>query len=120
MRFGIRARRAITVVEVLVALMLVSVGLLGIAGTSALTLRTATSAVNEHRAAQRAAARLALLSAAGCERAASGAYIHPGTSLREQWVVAPPRAGLALVEARVDWQGGRGRRSLLLKGALLC
>jgi Tfp pilus assembly protein PilV len=120
MRCALRGRRAITVVEVLVALMLVSVGLLGIAGTSALTLRTATSAMRERKAAQRAATRLALLSAAGCERAASGAYMDHGTSMREEWSVAPPRAGLALVEARVDWPGSGGHRSLLLKGALLC
>jgi Tfp pilus assembly protein PilV len=120
MQDRLRARRAITVVEVLVALMLVSVGLLGIAGTSALTLRTATSAVHERRAMQRAAARLALLSAGGCGRAASGASVDPGTSMREQWVVAPPRAGIALAEARVEWQGSGARRSVLLRGALLC
>jgi Tfp pilus assembly protein PilV len=119
MRLNMRARPALTVVEVLVALVLVSVGLLGMAGTSALWLRTATTAAREWSATRRAESRLAILAAAGCERASSGALEAPG--VREQWSVAPPRAGIAFVEARVDWLGSRSqRRTVLLRSALLC
>jgi Tfp pilus assembly protein PilV len=119
MRFNMRARSALTVVEVLVALMLVSVGLLGMAGTSALLLRTATTAARERSATRRAMSRLAALAAGGCARASSGALEEPG--VRERWRVAPPRAGIALVEASIDWQGRSSqRRTVLLQSALLC
>jgi Tfp pilus assembly protein PilV len=119
MRLNMRARSALTVVEVLVALMLVSVGLLGMAGTSALALRTATTAARERSAIRRAESRLAILAAAGCERASSGALQIPGG--REQWSVAPPRAGIAFVEASADWLGSRSqRRTVLLRSALWC
>jgi hypothetical protein len=119
MRFHVRARSALSVVEVLVALMLVSVGLLGMAGTSALSLRTARTAARERRATQRATTRLALLAAAGCGRATSGALDE--ADLREHWSVAPPRGGVSLVEVRVERRAGSPEwRSMLLQSALLC
>jgi hypothetical protein len=119
MRFHLRARSALSVVEVLVALMLVSVGLLGMAGTSALSLRTARTAARERRATQRATTRLAILAAAGCGRATSGALDE--ADLRERWRVAPPRGGVSLVEASIEWRERSAEwRSILLQSALLC
>lgn len=115
----LRTRTGFSVVEVLVALMVVSVGLLGIAGTSALSLSTANAASRERRATRRAAARLALLTAGGCERATSGAV--DDTDVHEQWTVAPFRGGVMLIDERVDWRGSDARlRSVILPGALLC
>jgi Tfp pilus assembly protein PilV len=119
MRFQVRARPALTVVEVLVALMLVSVGLLGIAGTSALSFRTVVAVERERRAMQHATIRFAGLAAAGCARASSG-ELHEA-DLHERWIVASAAGGVALVDASVDWQGkGSQRRSLTLRSALLC
>jgi type II secretory pathway pseudopilin PulG len=119
MRFHWRARSAFSVVEVLVALMLVSVGLLGMAGTSALSLRTAATAARERRATRRATTRLAILAAAGCGRARSGALDE--SDLRERWTVAPPRDGMSLVEVSIDWrERGPEWRSMLLPSAVLC
>jgi Tfp pilus assembly protein PilV len=119
MRSHLRARSALTVVEVLVALMLVSVGLMGIAGTSALSFRTVVAAERERRATQRAILRLARLAAGGCERASSGELQE--SDLHERWTVVAAPAGVALVEAGVEWQGrGSQRRSFVLRSALLC
>jgi Tfp pilus assembly protein PilV len=119
MRFHLRARSALTVVEVLVSLILVSVGLMGIAGTSALSFRAVVAAERERQAMQRVTMRLARLDAGGCQRASSGELNE--ADLHERWTVASPGGGVALVDASVDWQGtGSERRSLVLRSALLC
>jgi Tfp pilus assembly protein PilV len=119
-RLAGRPPSAFTVVEVLAALVVVAVGLLAMAGTSALSLRTAMAAARERRAVQRALTRLAILSAAGCGRAASGALDAPAEGMRERWVVTTPRAGVVMMDEWVEWQGGGRPRSLLLESALLC
>jgi Tfp pilus assembly protein PilV len=119
MRFHLHARSALTVVEVLVALMLVSVGLMGIAGTSALSFRTLVAAERERRAMQRVTIRVARLAAGGCEHAAGGEV--QDADLHERWTVSSRGGGVALVDARVDWQGrGAARRTFALRSALLC
>lgn len=115
-----RRRCGLTVVELLVALMLVSVGLLGIAGSSALALRSARGAAQEERAARRASTRLARLGAAGCERATSGSLNDPGGVPVERWSVGPPRNGTVRLQATVLWTTSRGRRALTIESALLC
>jgi Tfp pilus assembly protein PilV len=108
----------LTVVEVLVALMLVSVGLMGIAGTSALSFRTLVAAERERRATQRVTIRLARLAAGGCERASSGELYE--SDVHERWTVSRA-GGVALVDAGVEWQGkGTQRRSFAVRSAVLC
>jgi prepilin-type N-terminal cleavage/methylation domain-containing protein len=114
-----RPRPAFTLVEVLVAVLLVATGLLGIAGAPAYALRMATAATRERNAVHRAASRLATVSAAGCGRAASGALSVQASGMRERWVVSR-RPGIALTEAQVEWRAAGGPRSLRLEGALLC
>jgi prepilin-type N-terminal cleavage/methylation domain-containing protein len=115
-----RDRHGLTVVEVLVALVIVSVGLLGMAGTSALLLRTATSAAREQRAVRRLDFRLAALAAAGCGRAAGGAAQDPGDGVRERWTVGTAEGGAALLDATAEWRDGRGLRAMSLRSAILC
>ena len=118
MRFQLHARPAVTVVEVLVALMLVSIGLMGIAGTSAISFRTVVASERERRAMQRVTMRLARLTAGGCERASSGEAQE--LDLHERWTVVSTNGGVALVDASVDWSGRGAQRSLVLRSALLC
>ena len=113
-------RLALTVVEVLVALVIVSVGLLGIAGASALALRTATAAAREGQAVRRLHLRLAALTAAGCGRAEGGLAADPGDGVRERWTVGAPVRGAALLEATAEWRVGATTRALVLRSALLC
>jgi prepilin-type N-terminal cleavage/methylation domain-containing protein len=115
-----RARSGLTIVEVLAALVIVSVGLLGMAGTAALSLRTAAAARRERQALRRLDLRQAALTAGGCARATGGAESDPRDSVHEQWTVAAPLGGAALVEARVVWREGGRMRSIAHRSAILC
>lgn len=115
-----RIRAGLTVVEVLVALLVVSVGLLAMAGTSTLALRSASFAARERRALGRLQLRLATLAATGCEGASSGTGAESGDGVREQWTVAPPQGGAALVDASVEWRDGTGTRAMTGRSAILC
>lgn len=115
-----RTRSGFSIVEVLVALVLVTVGLLGIAGNGALAVRVTGAAARERRAAQRASDRIAQLSAQGCAPARSGIASDAATGGSEQWSVGAESNGVALVEARVRWPAPSGAQSILLRSAMLC
>lgn len=120
-RFPQRRRRAgLTVVEVLAALVIVNVGLLGMAGTSVLAVRTAAAAARERRALARLELRLASLHAGGCGSAASGIASAAADDLHERWTVAPESRGAALVDITVDWREGAGRRVTGARSAIIC
>jgi prepilin-type N-terminal cleavage/methylation domain-containing protein len=115
-----RARSGFTIVEVLAALVIVSVGLLGMAGTATLSLRTVATARRERQALRRLALREAALAADGCARATGGLESDARDSLREHWTVAAPRGGAALVEVGVVWREGGQVRSIAHRSAILC
>jgi hypothetical protein len=106
-------------VEVLVALIVVVVGLLGVAGTSAIALRASSAAIRERAAIARARSRLALLESAGCAGANGGERHLPG-GLLDRWTVRPAENGVRLVDALAEWDDADGRRNVLLTSALLC
>ena len=114
------ARSGLAVVEVLVALVIVSVGVLAMAGTSSLSLRTAATATRERLAVRRVNHRLAVLAASGCARAESGVSDGAGDGMRERWTVGPPTAGVALLEASTEWRESNGPRAVVLRSAILC
>ena len=113
-------RRGVSIVEVLVALVLLAIGLLGVAGNGAIAMRASGGAARERRAAQRAADRLATLREQGCAAARSGTLVDPGAALVERWSVGAVTGGAALVDAEVRWRAPAGQRVLLLRGGLLC
>jgi Tfp pilus assembly protein PilV len=112
-------RAGISIVEVLVALVLLAVGLLGIAGNGAIAMRAAVAAARERRAAQRAADRVALLRAQGCAAARSGAAVDPAAALTERWTVSPAANAVAL-DVEVRWRAPAGPRALTLRSGILC
>jgi type IV pilus assembly protein PilV len=112
-------RRAFTVVEVLVALVVVAVGLLGVAGASATALRASNAAMRERSAISRARTRLALIQAAGCLAAADGERLL-GNGLADRWAVAAAEHGVRMVSVSVEWDDLGRRRSFQLRSALLC
>lgn len=109
-----------TVVEVMVALMLLSVGLLAIAGSSTLALRSTYDAARTREATQRISSRLARLAAGGCSSARGGWELGAGGTLREQWSVSGPAAGFAIVTDSVSWASARGPRSFAVTSAIPC
>ena len=112
-------RRGFTVVEVLVALVIVTVGLLGVAGASAMALRASNAALRERAAVTRARTRLALLQAAGCGRA-TGGELPLAAGLVDRWRVEAAVNGVRLMQVRAEWDDVGRRRSVLLRSALLC
>jgi Tfp pilus assembly protein PilV len=115
-----RRRVGISIVEVLVALVLLAVGLLGIAGNGAIAMRASSAATRERRAAQRAADRAASLRADGCSVARSGSYADSSAALDERWVVGVVSRGAALIDVEVRWRAPSGTRAMLLRSAILC
>lgn len=114
-----RTRHGLGIIEVLIALVLVAVGILGIAGASTLALRTATASALEQRAQRLAQLRIAQLSARGCAGASAGAD-SSSSSLREQWTLAAAANGAALLDESVSWTAAGRARRLLLQTAILC
>lgn len=116
-----RPRSAFSIAEVLVALVLLGVGLLGMAGSSALAVRASAGAGRERRAVQRGADRLAHLGARGCAAATGGVHDDSASQLYQRWTVAPAAEGAAVrVDVETRWAAPRGTRSVRLRGALLC
>jgi Tfp pilus assembly protein PilV len=105
---------------VLVALVLLAVGLLGIAGNGAIAMRASSTAMRERRAAQRAADRLAALRADGCSAARSGSSADSAAALDERWIVGSANGGAALIDVGVRWRAPSGSREMLLRSAILC
>jgi len=113
-------RRGFTIAEVVVALTLLAVAMLGMAGSSAITVRTTGAALRERRAVQRAADRLATLRALGCAAARSGTASDAWLALDERWTVTPAANGVALLNEQVRWRAAGGVRTLVLRSAVLC
>ena len=113
-------RTGLTLVEVMVALVLVAVGLLGIAGTSALLFRAAVAQRAERHATRQAALRLAWLASLGCAAARDGSADEAATGLHESWHVAMSTAGVAEVEHHASWPTFGATRSATVRSAFLC
>jgi Tfp pilus assembly protein PilV len=108
------------VVEVLVALVLLTIGLLGVAGNGAIAVRASSAAARERRAAQRAADRVALLRAEGCAAARSGVLDDPAAALTERWTVGGSTAAAVPIDVEIRWRAPSGPRTLLLRSGILC
>ncbi|CAN5919470.1 hypothetical protein BH11GEM1_BH11GEM1_36100 [soil metagenome] len=115
-----QCRPGFSVVEVMVALIVVSVGLLAIAGSTALTLRTSLDATRRHAAAEQAASRVARLTAGGCDRAAGGRAASADGQMTEQWSVGARVNGFLVVSDTVRWTSARGARTFSLASAIAC
>ena len=113
-------RTGLTIVEVLTALVLVSVGLLGMAGTSVLSLRAAAAAERERRALRRLDLRIAALTAGGCGSATQGSAGEFRDGVWERWTVGAATRGAALGDATVEWREGTELRAIVRRSALLC
>lgn len=113
-------RAGLSIVEVLVALVLVAIGMMGVAGSTAIAFRTTLDAARRREAAQRASSRIAQIAASGCALAMAGASTDSARQVSEQWSVSMPVNGFALVTDSVTWTGTRGKSSLALTSALTC
>jgi prepilin-type N-terminal cleavage/methylation domain-containing protein len=109
-----------TIAEVLVALVLFAVALLGVAGSSAIAFRVTGAALRERRAVQRAADRVASLRVQGCSAARGGTATDAALALDERWTITSSANGVTLIDEQVRWRTVQGTRTLLLRSAILC
>jgi Tfp pilus assembly protein PilV len=115
-----RSHHGVSIVEVLVALVLLTVGLLGVAGNGAIAMRASSAAARERRAAQRAADRVAQLRAQGCAAARSGTLVDPAAAISERWTVGATTSAAVPIDVEVRWRAPSGSRTLLLRSGILC
>ncbi|MBX6331173.1 MAG: prepilin-type N-terminal cleavage/methylation domain-containing protein [Gemmatimonadaceae bacterium] len=81
-----RARRGFTLIELVVAIMIMTVGVLGLASTATVVARQLGGAAQQTIAANVAARRLELLRSRHCTALASGSAVTRG--MTEHWGVA--------------------------------
>jgi Tfp pilus assembly protein PilV len=115
MRFN---RAGFTLIEVVVAVVLIDVGLLALVAGSAVLVRQ-TSEIRARSAAMRAATnRLQLLAAQPC--AATTGAVGNAASLREDWsVVLEPNDVREMLD-RVSFSVGRDTHAIVLRTRLPC
>lgn len=121
-----RSRSGLTLVEVLVAVVVLAIGIVALAGGSALVTRMIGRGKVETRAAQAAARRVEALRLAAfsttprCTAAAfaSGGPVMDG-GVSESWVV-PPAGRVRWVRVTVTYLTVRGPRSASLETGIEC
>jgi prepilin-type N-terminal cleavage/methylation domain-containing protein len=116
----------LTLIEVLIAIVVLGVGILALTGGSSMVTRMIGRGKIETRAAQVASRRMEVLrlaAAASSPRCTAAAFssggpaIHNGVS--ESWVV-PPAGRLRLVRVTVTYLTVRGPRSAALETGIEC
>lgn len=115
-----RSRSGFTLLELLVALLLLDLGILCLLATSAVAARELRHARLRDQAAQLAAQRVERLMAGACDSAQSGVAIHPG-GLHEYWSVEPPRGGRRTVRDSIGIGAGSAPfPPVVVEGAIRC
>jgi hypothetical protein len=107
-----------SVVEVIVALMLVSIGLLGLAGSTTIALRTTNDVLRRRTALHDVKRRLALLESGGCRNEA-GSFSDPIGKSSERWRIGVT-GSFAFASDTVTWPSARGPVTLHLDTAFPC
>jgi prepilin-type N-terminal cleavage/methylation domain-containing protein len=110
-------RKGFSVIEVLVALILITTALLGMAGSSSLAVRLITEASARRAALHRAQSRISSLESLGCLRASGGSLT--STTISERWTVQGIGA-FARVTDTVTWASPTGARRMVLESAFPC
>lgn len=106
------ARRGFTVVEVLVAMIVMTIAVLALASTSGLVAKMMTRGHNAEMAASFAARRLDVLRLSGCTARADGAdtLFRGGSDWAAvnnwAWTTAPGRAGTYRVKVTTSYRSG--------------
>jgi type II secretory pathway component PulJ len=106
-----------TLVEMIVALLLFTIGGLALVATSALVGREMNANAVRERAGRMAASRLEILGA-GCRRAASGRETFE--QIESEWFVALLDSARLSVAESVSYPAPEGRRTDLIRAVLPC
>ena len=110
-------RRGFTLVELMIAVVLLSVGMLALAGSAAMVVRSMTTATMRTRAATLAASRLDELRSGGCGLIAAGSVKERGVTLA--WTVTPMPKGV-VIDMTAVYLTGHGKRSVATRNVIAC
>ena len=120
-------RQGFTIVEILVAITVLSIGVLGLVGSSALVTRMISRGRYTTIAAQVAEQRIenlrrrALSTNPPCTALAAGTTTAMAQGLSETWTVAAgPQANMRLLSASVTYNAARGPRTVTLNTIIRC
>lgn len=117
-RTRLRARRAFTLLEVIVAVVLIDVGLLALLAATAVLMRADTDARARLDATRAADARLARLGAMTCDSSAAGAA--GGHARSEHWSATLPPAGVRELRDSVSFSMHGSTSFVVLSTRLPC
>jgi prepilin-type N-terminal cleavage/methylation domain-containing protein len=106
-----RARRGFTIVELLVAIMIFSVGVLALAGTSARIVEMSASSLRSVRAAAIANSRFEQLRSLSCVNLSDSKYAYESRGISESWAVTltpyeKPRTADVTLFIQISQRGG--------------
>ena len=113
------SRVGFTIVEMIVAIMIFSVGVMGLAGTAAYVARQMNGGMQQTLAATIAQSRLDLIAGSGCRTVVDGSATMKG--ITETWRVdRPANFNILRVTETVSWRSGRSTRSQTYTASLPC
>ncbi|MGH7625504.1 MAG: type IV pilus modification PilV family protein [Gemmatimonadaceae bacterium] len=114
-----RARQGFTIIELMIAIVVLSIGVLGLAGTSAMVSRMIGGAAQQTIAANVAASRFEKMRARQCSAITSGTAALRGTT--ETWTVSSVGTALKFVVDSVSWRGaGQSTSRLIFQSYVKC
>ena len=111
-------RRGFTLVEVIIAVVLINVGLLALVAGSAVLIRQSAEMRARSAAVRAAANRLALLGATTCVARSGSATSAFG--VREDWSVSVLANGVRELHDSVSYSAPTGTKSVVLRTRLPC
>jgi len=112
-----KARDGFSLIELMVAIMILTVGLLGLAATTAVATQMIGAGGRHTLAASVAQSRFEVLRRGSCAALSSGSSYTRG--IAEAWVVDSVRTS-AFVTARVTYQTRRGPRTQIFRSVRPC
>jgi prepilin-type N-terminal cleavage/methylation domain-containing protein len=110
-------RQGYSLVEIIVAILLFTVGVLGVASSSAVIGRALTANVVRERAARVAATRIERL-AAECHSASSGSEVVE--QIESRWTVSRPESARIDIVETVSYPSARGLRTDSYRSLITC
>ena len=112
-------RRGFSLIEVVVAIMVLAVGVLGLAATSTVVTRQIGGGAQQSTAANLAASRFERLRGRPCAAVTSAAAVVETNGISELWTVTAIKDGL-VVRDSVWYDTSRGERGFVFETTLPC
>ena len=118
---GTRARRGVTLIELIVAMTILTIGLLAIVGVSASISRSLGDARNDNLAAVAAQSRFEALAGQSCSSFSLGTTVSSTTrGISESYTVADGGNNTRLLTDVVSWHSRRATRSQTFTSLIPC